>query len=126
MPKVAGGEYEARNCLKFPLYYHQVQCFKVEEILKSRTRGRGKEFLVSWRGYQETTWEPRKNLTNCKEILEKFEADDPPTKASATSVSFEDYIDFSSLIFCCFSLNGRQVVAGLVEVPRMSRSLAAL
>ena len=32
--------------------------YEVEAIRGEREGGRGKEYLVTWRGYQEETWEP--------------------------------------------------------------------
>ena len=52
--------------------------YEVESILKRRVRKIGKgarvEFLVHWKGYpsEEDTWEPKSNLTHCKEILKEF------------------------------------------------------
>jgi hypothetical protein len=45
--------------------------FEVEKILESR-KVRGKEqYFVKWRGYDETTWEPRENL-HCDVLLTEF------------------------------------------------------
>ncbi|CAF0922604.1 unnamed protein product [Didymodactylos carnosus] len=47
----------------------------VEKILakrKNKTSG-NEEYCLKWKGYQRTTWEPAKNLTNCKQLLEEFE-----------------------------------------------------
>ena len=52
--------------------------YEVESILKRRVRKIGKgarvEFLVHWKGYpsEEDTWEPKSNLTHCREILKEF------------------------------------------------------
>ncbi|KAL8451264.1 hypothetical protein Emag_002821 [Eimeria magna] len=50
--------------------------YEVEHILYSRGSGRGKEFLVKWKGYpdNQATWEPLSNLTNCKDLLRAFRA----------------------------------------------------
>lgn len=34
----------------------------IEEILGSRRAGKGKEYHIKWESYQETTWEPEKNI----------------------------------------------------------------
>ncbi|GAQ93053.1 hypothetical protein KFL_012730010 [Klebsormidium nitens] len=52
--------------------------YEVERTLDNPTGKRGKgtktEFLVKWLGYgpEHNTWEPEKNLTNCKDILEEY------------------------------------------------------
>lgn len=47
--------------------------FEVEQLLKHRGRKTNREFLVRWKGYNESfdTWEKQSNLF-CKEILEKY------------------------------------------------------
>ena len=45
----------------------------VDAILAERRvsgRGRRKEFLVQWKGYQECSWEPAKNLCRCEAFLQ--------------------------------------------------------
>jgi transposase InsO family protein len=44
--------------------------FEVERILKQK----GQHFLVKWKGYgpEENTWEPLKNLKNCRQLLQQF------------------------------------------------------
>jgi len=47
----------------------------VKKILNKRKfRGRDR-YLVQWRGYmvKEDTWEPRENLGNIQELVDKFE-----------------------------------------------------
>ena len=52
--------------------------YEVERVLDHRSVKRGKgtkqEFLVKWLGYgpEHNTWEPQKNLTNCKDILKEY------------------------------------------------------
>jgi hypothetical protein len=48
--------------------------YDVEEILASRRRGRGIQYLVHWKGYDhnEDTWEPRRNITHADQLLEDF------------------------------------------------------
>ena len=48
--------------------------YEVEEILSSRKRGRGIQYLVKWKGYgeEENTWEPRRNVENAREAIEDF------------------------------------------------------
>jgi hypothetical protein len=44
--------------------------FEVEKILKQE----GQRYLIKWKGYpdSENTWEPLKNLTNCRLLLQSF------------------------------------------------------
>src|SRR5882757_7924530 len=48
--------------------------YEIEEILVSRKRGRGIQYLVKWEGYgnEENTWEPRGNLDDAKEVISEF------------------------------------------------------
>ncbi|KAH8913915.1 hypothetical protein BT69DRAFT_1233764, partial [Atractiella rhizophila] len=43
---------------------------EVQQILEVR----GNKYLVHWAGehHSEATWEPKENLTNCKELLDEF------------------------------------------------------
>jgi hypothetical protein len=48
--------------------------WEVEEILDKRKKGKGVQYLVSWKGFgpQENSWEPEANLKNCQELRETF------------------------------------------------------
>jgi len=48
--------------------------YEVERILKHRSRRKGIEYLVKWIGYDldETTWEPKQNLTGSEEIIQEY------------------------------------------------------
>lgn len=48
--------------------------FEVSKILDHKTRNNKTEYLVHWKGYshEEDTWEPEKNLTNCREKLRQY------------------------------------------------------
>ncbi len=49
--------------------------WEVEEILNSRKRGRGLQYLVKWKGFvgaEAKTWQPRSDLTNCQEEIDLF------------------------------------------------------
>jgi len=49
--------------------------YEIEKILNKR-KFRGKNrYLVQWRGYtvEENTWEPRENLGNAQELVDRFE-----------------------------------------------------
>jgi hypothetical protein len=52
--------------------------WEVEQILDSRFRYRRLEYLVAWKGYEETedrtTWEPASNLENSPELVAAFHA----------------------------------------------------
>ncbi|XP_065305247.1 uncharacterized protein [Dermacentor albipictus] len=57
----------------------EADVYEVEKILKYRIRGQGKkkieEYLIRWKNFgpSEDTWEPRKNLLDCEELLIEFE-----------------------------------------------------
>lgn len=64
------------------------QDWEVEEIVDAGVigpNGKPKTYLVKWKGYSadENTWEPRKNLAGCPELLKAFDAKNQPEKASA-------------------------------------------
>lgn len=52
---------------------------EVEKILQHRKNGRKVEYLVKWLGYpdSENTWEPRTNLSNCRELLDQYHGTSP-------------------------------------------------
>ena len=47
--------------------------YEVEKILEKRYCDSQVEYLVQWKGYDETTWEPEGNLLNCFELIQEFE-----------------------------------------------------
>src|ERR1700761_7319276 len=63
--------------------------FEVEEILKSRKRGRGRQYLVKWKGYpnSENTWEPARHLTHAKKKLNDFLKRNAETIATTTTTT---------------------------------------
>jgi hypothetical protein len=50
--------------------------YEVEKIVDMRKKGRGMEYLVRWRGYQDEadyeTWAKPADLVNAQEELEEF------------------------------------------------------
>jgi hypothetical protein len=48
--------------------------YEVERICKHKGKGNKHQFLVQWKGYgaKERTWEFRKNLTNCEDLLKDY------------------------------------------------------
>lgn len=48
--------------------------YVVEQILDRKMKKGKYMYLVKWEGYNNdhNTWEPEKNLTNCKKILKQF------------------------------------------------------
>ena len=53
--------------------------YEVEEILDRRVKGRQEEYLIKWKGYDDSknTWESRKHLRNCPEKLHQFHQRNP-------------------------------------------------
>ncbi|KNE95009.1 hypothetical protein PSTG_11706 [Puccinia striiformis f. sp. tritici PST-78] len=49
--------------------------WEVDQLLDCRKRGRGREFLVEWKGFgpDSNSWEPETNLSNSKELIDKFD-----------------------------------------------------
>ena len=50
----------------------ETQVWEVEAILRQRSRGRSREFLLKWKGYPRPTWVARKDLVGCQELLQEF------------------------------------------------------
>ncbi|KAF4450760.1 Testis-specific chromodomain protein Y 1 [Fusarium austroafricanum] len=52
--------------------------WEVEKVLKSKVDTVSKEhlYLIKWKGFgnKENTWEPKKNLGNCKRLIEDYES----------------------------------------------------
>ena len=46
--------------------------YEVDCISNTRGEGKKREYRVHWLGYNESTWENVKNLTNCPEVLKEF------------------------------------------------------
>ena len=46
--------------------------WEVEEILRHRTRGKAREYLLKWKGYPRPTWVTRKDLTGCQDLLREY------------------------------------------------------
>lgn len=46
--------------------------YEVDCITNTRKEGRNREYLVHWAGYNESTWENVKNITNCSDKLLEF------------------------------------------------------
>ncbi len=61
------------------------QQWTVESILDDGIDGKTKEhkYLIKWEGFPDATWEPRKNLTGCDNILDEYEKQAAKTKAGA-------------------------------------------
>ena len=47
--------------------------YEVEEIIESRKAGRSTQYLVKWKGYDEPTWEPQKNILD-KNLIKDFQS----------------------------------------------------
>ncbi|CAF1004389.1 unnamed protein product [Didymodactylos carnosus] len=58
--------------------------YVVEQILAKRiNKSSGNvEYCLKWKGYPKSTWEPAKNLTSCKQLLEEFEKNENKAETS--------------------------------------------
>jgi hypothetical protein len=54
---------------------HEIDEYKVEEILDERQIRNQKQYLVKWLEYpnNENTWKPTKNLRNCQDKLKEYQ-----------------------------------------------------
>lgn len=52
------------------------ETFEVQEILKKRLVNGQAEYLVWWKGFEESdaSWEPKKNFEGNEEVIKEFEA----------------------------------------------------
>ena len=50
------------------------QEYEVEKIIRHKRKGQGTQFLIRWKGYDQTedSWEPQQNLKNAAEILHEY------------------------------------------------------
>jgi hypothetical protein len=51
-----------------------VEAILGEKLFKQRNGRRKTRFLVKWEGYDEPTWEPSENLSNCQEKIDAYRA----------------------------------------------------
>ena len=67
--------------------------WKVDQIIDSHYKNKKLEFLVHWKGYDDTdhTWEPKSNLRNTKEALTDFYHANPAAPR-AISIPLEDFL----------------------------------
>ena len=47
--------------------------YEVERVLEKRFRKGRVEYFVKWKHFDETTWEPLKNLGNAQVLIDKYE-----------------------------------------------------
>jgi hypothetical protein len=61
--------------------------WEVEEIKNHRIYDNDTEYLIKWKGYDnsENTWEPIENLTGCKQLLEEYQARNSATTETRTT-----------------------------------------
>ena len=67
--------------------------WEVDQIIDSRYKNKKLEFLVHWKGYDDTdcTWELKSNLSNAKEALIDFYHTNP-SAPRAISIPSEDFL----------------------------------
>lgn len=65
--------------------------YEVEDILDSRFRGRGLQYLVHWKGYphEDNTWEPRSRLLeDCPDLITEFHRHHPQAPRIISTIAF--------------------------------------
>jgi hypothetical protein len=62
-----------------PIQVNGEEEWEVEEVLDKRRRGKGVQYLVSWKGFgpKENLWEPEAHLENCREIKDNVDRQFP-------------------------------------------------
>ena len=63
--------------------------YKVEKILEKRTRSGKVQYKVKWKGWEDEedlTWEPLKNLSSSKQLIEEFESQSQEKKDDKQSL----------------------------------------
>jgi hypothetical protein len=65
--------------------------YEVEEVLDSRYRGRGIQYLVKFKGYskEHNEWLPSTNLTNAPRLTAKFHKENPEAPRRIAAVDFD-------------------------------------
>jgi Reverse transcriptase (RNA-dependent DNA polymerase)/Integrase core domain/GAG-pre-integrase domain/gag-polypeptide of LTR copia-type/Chromo (CHRromatin Organisation MOdifier) domain len=58
--------------------------FEVESITEHKTVNGIIKYKIFWKGYREPTWEPETNLTNCKDLLNKYKSNIKQTNTNNT------------------------------------------
>ena len=67
--------------------------FEVEEVLDARVKRRKLEYLVRWKGYDESnnTWEPEENLGNAPAKIQDFHKRHPQAPRRVSSSVFSSF-----------------------------------
>jgi hypothetical protein len=53
--------------------------YEVEKILDRKFSSNGiTQYLIKWKNYPENTWQPKKDLINCKNLIQQFRRENPP------------------------------------------------
>jgi len=57
-----------------PIILDNQEEYEIENIIDSRVVYNKQEYLVDWKGYNisDRTWEPKENLGNSQELIERF------------------------------------------------------
>ena len=81
-------EEEEENQEVDPLPLLEQQEWNVEELLERKTFQGRIYYKVKWVGFEDTTWEPFKNLTGCKLLLAAFHENE---KVPMSSMRFKNF-----------------------------------
>ena len=67
--------------------------YEVEKVLKKRSRKGKVEYLVKWKNFNESTWEPATSLSGAKKIIEDFNKEQDPEPEEEPGYEVEVVLD---------------------------------
>ena len=65
-------EHQLERIIEEEVVSDELEEWKVEKILEKNYTQYETEYHVKWKGSNETTWEPKENMTKCETILENY------------------------------------------------------
>ena len=67
--------------------------YEVEKVLKKRNRKGKVEYLVKWKNFNESTWEPATSLSGVKKLIEDFNKEQDPEPEEEPGFEVEVVLD---------------------------------